>query len=367
MGHSMTSEKILSASECSARAIELMAEHGVAPVPENYALWYRYASGQTPDLNQALDKRVSDGLPIDPAAVDELRERYLNDAKLTAVTLDTGEKLNSELNQIIEIIESSSGNSTAFGHSVREASAGLSAKSTPTDVRNAVKSILEASRDMEARSQELEERLKATSSEVTELQQTLEAARSEARTDALTGVANRKAFDETLSREISQARESGQPLCLLIGDIDHFKKFNDTFGHRTGDQVLRLVASCLNNGTRQSDMVARYGGEEFGVVLPSTTTEEAEQIANKIREAVQSRELVKRSTGESLGRVTMSLGVGSFRPSDESASLIERADACLYEAKRNGRNQVRSELSAPAGAPAGTPARAPATARAMAG
>ena len=156
---------------------------------------------------------------------------------------------------------------------------------------------------------------------------------------------DRKAFDETLAREISHARETAQPLCLLIGDIDHFKKFNDTFGHRTGDQVLRLVASCLNNGTRESDTVARYGGEEFGVILPSTTTKDAEQIANKIREAVQSRELVKRSTGESLGRVTMSLGVGSFRPSDESSSLIERADACLYDAKRNGRNQVRSELS----------------------
>ena len=342
----MTSEEIASASEWSARAIELMREHGAAPVPENYALWYRYASGHTPELNQALEERLARGVPIDPASVAELQERYLSDAKLTAVTLDTGDKLNSELNQIIEIIESTTGNSSAFGKSVREASANLSHKSSPSDVRDAVKSILEASRDMEARSQELEERLKATKSEVSELQQTLEAARNEARTDGLTGVANRKAFDETLAREINHARDSEQPLCLLIGDIDHFKKFNDTFGHRTGDQVLRLVANCLKAGTRQSDTVARYGGEEFGVVLPSTTMEEAEQIANKIREAVHSRELVKRSTGESLGRVTMSLGVGTFRLSDESATLIERADVCLYDAKRNGRNQVRTELNA---------------------
>lgn len=345
MGALMTSEEIVSASEWSARAIKLMAEHGVAPVPENYALWYSYATGQTPELNQALEERLARGVPIDPAAVAELQERYLSDARLTTVTLNTGEKLNSELNQIIEIIESSTNNSSAFGNSVREASASLSHKSSPSDVRDAVKSILEASRDMEARSQELEERLKATKSEVSELQQTLEAARSEARTDGLTGVANRKAFDETLSREIKHARESGRSLCLLIGDIDHFKKFNDTFGHRTGDQVLRLVANSLKASTRQSDTVARYGGEEFAVVLPSTSTEEAEQIANKIREAVQSRELVKRSTGESLGRVTMSLGVGTFRLSDEPASLIERADACLYAAKRNGRNQVQSELS----------------------
>ena len=185
----MTSEETASASEWSARAIELMVEHGVAPVPENYALWYRYASGHTPELNKALEDSLARGVPIDPAAVAELKERYLSDAKLTSVTLDTGEKLNAELNQIMEIIETSTGNSSAFGHSVREASASLSHKSSPADVRNAVKSILDASRKMEERSHELEERLKATKSEVNELQLTLEAARTVAFDER-----NRRAF-----------------------------------------------------------------------------------------------------------------------------------------------------------------------------
>ncbi|WP_421860960.1 GGDEF domain-containing protein [Parvibaculum sp.] len=193
---------------------------------------------------------------------------------------------------------------------------------------------------MEQRSTELEEHLQATKKELNELQENLEKAHSEARTDGLTGLNNRKAFDEALTRELENAAQTGEPLCLAIGDIDHFKKFNDTFGHRTGDQVLRLVASCLKSGALNGHIAARYGGEEFAVIMPATEVASAETIANGVRETVQARELVKRSTGESLGRVTMSLGIAQFQPGDTAASIVERADACLYEAKRNGRNRV---------------------------
>ncbi|MEQ8737662.1 MAG: GGDEF domain-containing protein, partial [Hoeflea sp.] len=272
--------------------------------------------------------------------------RYFADDKLTDVTLNTGNKLNTEVDQILKIIEETDGNSTALGTTVREASEGLTSQSTPTDVRHAVEAIVSASRKMEERSTELEEHLQATKKELNELQQNLEKAHSEARTDGLTGVNNRKAFDEALSRELAEAEKGGQPLCLVIGDIDHFKKFNDTFGHRTGDQVLRLVASCLKTGVHAGHFVARYGGEEFAVIMPATEIASAETIANKIRETVQARELVKRSTGESLGRVTMSMGIALLQPGEAGASLVERADSCLYDAKRGGRNRVVTERHA---------------------
>ena len=342
----MQAEDVEFAAEWSDRALKLMAEHGVPPYPDNYSVWFRYASGRLPELNKEIDERIENNEPVDLDTTASLQKRYFADDKLTDVTLNTGNKLNTEVDQILKIIEETVGNSTALGTTVREASEGLTSQSTPTDVRHAVEAIVSASRKMEERSTELEEHLQATKKELNELQQNLEKAHSEARTDGLTGVNNRKAFDEALSRELAEAEKGGQPLCLVIGDIDHFKKFNDTFGHRTGDQVLRLVASCLKTGVHAGHFVARYGGEEFAVIIPATEIASAETIANKIRETVQARELVKRSTGESLGRVTMSMGIALLQPGEAGASLVERADSCLYDAKRGGRNRVVTERHA---------------------
>ena len=340
----MQAEDIEFAAEWSDRALKLMADHGIPPCPDNYSVWFRYASGRLPELNKEIDSRIENNEPVDLDTTASLQKRYFAEDKLTDVTMSTGSKINTEVDQILKIIEESVGNSTALGTTVREASEGLTSQSSASDVRKAVEAIVSASRKMEERSTELEEHLQATKKELNELQQNLEKAHSEARTDGLTGVNNRKAFDEALAREIAAAQKGGTPLCLAIGDIDHFKKFNDTFGHRTGDQVLRLVASCLKTGVKAGHIVARYGGEEFAVIMPATEVLSAEAIANKVRETVQARELVKRSTGESLGRVTMSMGIALLQSGETGASLIERADSCLYEAKRAGRNRVITEL-----------------------
>ncbi|MBX3506143.1 MAG: GGDEF domain-containing protein [Parvibaculum sp.] len=339
----MQAEDIEFANEWSAGALKLMQENSIPPSPDNYAVWFRYASGRLPELNKEIDEKIATAGPLDLDTTLDIQRRYFSDAKLTDATLAAGTKLNTEVDQILRIIEETVGNSTALGASVREASESLSSQSTPGDVLKAVEAIVTASRKMEERSAELEDHLQATKRELNELQDNLAKAHTEARTDGLTGLNNRKAFDEAIEREMAGARASGKPLCLIVGDIDHFKKFNDTFGHRTGDQVLRLVASCLKNGAAKGHIAARYGGEEFAVIMPATDLATAEVIANKIRETVMARELVKRSTGESLGRVTMSMGIGLFRPEDAAASLIERADQCLYQAKHAGRNRVIAE------------------------
>lgn len=330
-------------TEWSTKALGLMARHGVPPLPQNYEIWFRYASGHNSELNEEIDNKLKEGKKIDDRISADLHQRFVSHAALADVTIEAGNKLNSEVDKILKLVEATAGDSSELGTSVRKASAELSHKSTPTDVRRVVEAIVTATRQMENRSQELERRLQETKGELNTLQTNLTKARNEARTDGLTGVANRKAFDETLAQEIARAATEHTPLCLVIGDIDHFKQFNDTWGHRTGDQVLRLVASCLKTGIGERDTVARYGGEEFAIILPGTTTGDAEKLANGVREAVQARELVKRSTGATLGRVTMSLGVATLRSGEGSATLIERADACLYAAKRGGRNRVVSE------------------------
>jgi diguanylate cyclase len=164
-------------------------------------------------------------------------------------------------------------------------------------------------------------------------------------TDPLTTLANRKFFEDSIKRFIDECEERDTPLSVILTDIDHFKKFNDTYGHLTGDQVLRLVAIALKQNVKGQDVAARYGGEEFVVLLPRTALMAAVTVADNIRRAVIGKELMRRSTGETLGRVTISLGVACWRRGDTVASLLERADACLYAAKHAGRNCVMAETA----------------------
>jgi diguanylate cyclase len=196
---------------------------------------------------------------------------------------------------------------------------------------------------MEENNTRLENSLKASKQEINQLQVNLEAVRNESLTDPLTSLANRKYFDQALEKFIFQGASSGDPMALLLTDIDHFKAFNDTFGHLTGDQVLRLVAIAVKQNVKGQDIAARYGGEEFAIILPGTTLRSALTVADQVRRAVMTKELMKRSTGEHLGRVTVSIGVAALRQGDTAQSLIERADNCLYAAKRCGRNRVMCE------------------------
>jgi diguanylate cyclase len=202
--------------------------------------------------------------------------------------------------------------------------------------------LLGETRRMQDANQALEQKLEASRDDIAALQRDLDEVRRESMLDPLTKIFNRKSFDDGIVQAFSGA-EAGEPLCLMLVDIDHFKRFNDTWGHQTGDQVLRLVAMTLKSNLKGKDMAARYGGEEFAAILPETDLEGAVIVADNIRKAVQAKELLKRSTNEKLGRITASFGVAIYRPGDTPSSLIDRADRCLYAAKHAGRNRVFSE------------------------
>jgi diguanylate cyclase len=192
---------------------------------------------------------------------------------------------------------------------------------------------------MEQRAKALEGELQASSQQVNELRGKLDDVRKESMTDPLTHIPNRKAFDEAIRMGVAAAAE-GENVALMMCDIDHFKTFNDTWGHQTGDQVLRLVASCLAENVKGRDTAARYGGEEFAVLLRGTGLDAATRVADQIRSTVETKKLVKKSTGDILGSITISIGVAQFAPGEPGDMVIRRADACLYGAKHHGRNMV---------------------------
>jgi diguanylate cyclase len=156
-------------------------------------------------------------------------------------------------------------------------------------------------------------------------------------TDGLTNLANRKSFDEAVARACA---EPASKASLAVIDIDHFKRFNDTWGHQTGDQVIRYVASVIGRVGQDPRTAARYGGEEFALLFPSEMIGDVMGELEQMRQEIASRMLKRRSTNEDLGTVTISIGVAQRHANETSMSFVERADAALYESKRGGRNRI---------------------------
>ena len=308
--------------------------------PRNFEIWYAYASGYHPALNQQINATLKAKGTISEADLVQMYENFLSPTRLTERIDLVGSQVKGEIDQVMAMIDAAVGSATSYTESLAGATEQLVQSKDRDGLRTIVETLVQTTKAMEISNRSLEERLHASKQEINDLQENLEAVRTESLTDPLTQLANRKFFDSTLEKSIAEAVERNEALSLMLTDIDHFKTFNDNFGHLTGDQVLRLVAMSVKHNVKGKDTAARYGGEEFAVILPNTTLRAAVTVAEHIRRAVMAKELMKRSTGENLGRMTISIGVATLRKADTGQSLIERADMCLYAAKRHGRNRV---------------------------
>jgi diguanylate cyclase len=310
--------------------------------PRHYEVWYLYAQGYNPSLNQTINETLARNGTLSDADIDQIFDTYLSPTRLTERIDNVGAQVMDEIEQVMSMIDAAVGSATSYTESLADVTQQLGAADRD-GLRAIVEGLVASAKEMEQNNHKLEARLTASKQEINVLQENLEAVRYESLTDPLTTLANRKFFDQALMKAIKDAEERHEPLSLLMTDIDHFKNFNDTYGHLTGDQVLRLVALAVKQNVKGQDIAARYGGEEFIVVLPNTVLRSAITVADHIRRAVMSKELRKRSTGEHLGRITISVGAAVLRSGDTPRMLIERADTCLYAAKRNGRNRVICE------------------------
>lgn len=324
-------------------AMDLLKRGQIPPYPQFYELLYTYATGVNPSLNQRINQIYRDG-----TASQELAERLYNEflkARDASERISSvSERMANRIEAMHDAIDSAMATASSYSGTLANASGELNADHLDEPALRALATrLLSETRDMQEANSTLESKLESSREDIAALQRDLDEVRRDSLLDPLTKVANRKSFDDRLANALIDAETGHQPLCLVLLDIDHFKNFNDSWGHQTGDQVLRLVAMTLKSNIKGKDLAARYGGEEFVAILPDTDLAGAVIVAENVRRAVQAKELLKRSTNEKLGRITASFGVATYRPGDTSMSIIERADRCLYAAKHAGRNRVTSE------------------------
>lgn len=323
------------------KAIEAMESNRVWPTTLNFELWLHYVAAKDGDVATEIDSVLSSGQHFTEQVAEQIAEKHLPHAKLSGEILDAGKSLTQELESVSRALESARESSEAYGQQLASASASLEHDENADAVRAMVETLSVATAKVRDENKTLESQLADTNDELGRLKQHLEQARREAMTDSLTMLSNRKAFDETFESACSHAVATGEPLALAILDIDHFKKFNDTWGHQTGDQVIRFVASVIGRAASEGRRFsARYGGEEFAVIFPGETSRSAMTILETVREEISSRILKRRSTNEDLGAITISIGIADHHGNEHPTSLLDRADGALYASKNGGRNRT---------------------------
>ena len=331
--------------ELAQKAVEVMEAHGVWPTVLNFEIWVHYVGLKNSPLAEEIERLIAAGEPFTESVGEALAAQFLPDSKRNGEILDAGDALSRELQSVTLAIESAQKTSTIYGEQLASASKTLAGQDI-AKAKAVIDDLASATRTVQTENKLLERQLSETNAELARLRDNLEQVRRDAMTDGLTNLANRKSFDEALEAACAEADRNGEPLSLGIIDIDHFKGFNDTWGHQIGDQVLRYVSSVIGRMGAFPRMAARYGGEEFAVIFPAESTSVAMSVLEEIREEVSSRALKRRSTNEDLGAITVSSGIAQRAPGEPSVNLVERADAALYASKHAGRN--RTTIAEPA-------------------
>ena len=326
-------------------AFASLLQFSVPPVPPFYAMWFEYHAGTRPELASALQAATAEGA-VDEALMRELSVRFLDplpEFEALAVALT---QLSGTLKEALGTMVSHGADSAAFSDALEDLSS--DARQDPQQLRLTLVRLAEQARLMTRRSREMGYRIAHSSQQIEALRTELEDARHDAETDALTGLSNRRAFDDRLRRLVREAGAEGSPVALILIDIDHFKLVNDRFGHPVGDALLRRTSSTLTASLGDRGRVARFGGEEFAIALCKVNRAEAVELADSLRKAVAAQSFALRTSGTKLGDVTVSVGLAMLRSGEDEASLVERADAALYRAKQEGRNRCCTDEKATA-------------------
>lgn len=319
---------------------EIFEEKQINPSPTNYLVWYSYFKGDKPKLRQELDLILQDSFGYNDRVGRRLYVEYLDD-----------DEEHSELDKLFKrLLDAMMKKLTAWTNKLETSTQQLNlysqtladAKLNQNELKTLTHSMISTTAEMRDHNQTFQKELMTALTEIQRLKRQLLEARAESMQDELTQLGNRKAFN--LNIEELTTQEPNSSLYLIMTDIDHFKSFNDRFGHLVGDSVLRYFANILKKERNINHTSCRYGGEEFAILVTNATLEQTKNHAETLRQELQRVHLKRKDTGEILPDITASFGIAQYRQYESLDEFIKRADDMLYRAKQQGRNRVVSEF-----------------------
>lgn len=327
------------AAEMTRLVLVRMNRHEAVITPTSFAVWFEYLSGTNPRLRQEMDALLDKNTVMDDRLVQTLFERFVSECNADAQNLVRG-NAQRILNEIKGYAESADHKATEFGGHLERSAGLMEEQSAPPALQALVAELRVETNAMQTAVRDLSHNLEQSQQEIEQLRVQLDRARTEALTDPLTGLLNRRGFEMRLMEAFEATSSSGAAAALIIIDIDHFKRVNDTYGHLFGDKVIRAVAEILKASIKDAGVVARLGGEEFGVLLAATGLDGAQVLAERIRKTMEKGRIRRLDRDEHIEGITISLGIAVLRGDEDHVALIDRADKALYASKENGRNRV---------------------------
>ncbi len=322
------------------QALAMLQRMGIEPTPQSFAVFHDYYGGGNAALKAAVDAVVGQGQALTSEACDELHDRFLSNAALAALVPEASLQLAEMMAGMNDIISHAGTDTRNFGRQLQAFAGEAGQLPSGAGLTLLIQRMLIHTLETIGHVETLERRRDEARTEIGDLRASVDRIQREAMTDPLTGLGNRRAFEARLSAAIRDARRRRKPLSILLCDLDNFKRFNDSWGHLIGDLVLKLFSKVLAESIKGRDTPARFGGEEFAVILPETPLTGAIRLAERIRHELENKRLVKKTTGDDLGKITVSIGCATLTGNETASEFVARADKAMYAAKGGGRNRV---------------------------
>ncbi|MEO7530405.1 MAG: GGDEF domain-containing protein [Sediminibacterium sp.] len=321
------------------QALPCISKHGGNFGPSSYAVWYEHLAATNPPLTESLNQLLKKSPTLDASAISDLYAEHIlsRDARGTRVLQQSLEQLVGQLEQAAVSV---SGNVERYALTLEESQVEMQSPMNADRLQRVLQKLLTSTRTTQDSVGELRNELEARKSELSTVRVRLSHLETEVIRDPLTGLLNRRGFDQAV-KQITLEGMALTSACLLMLDLDHFKRVNDTYGHLFGDRVLCATAKVLTSILRKSDIAARFGGEEFIVLLPETQESDAVAMAEQFRAAFSRARVRRTDTDSAIDKLTVSIGVTTISRGGTLERAMDCADTALYQAKNDGRDCVR--------------------------